>query len=247
MTNRAAMLGKWLNAGLGLLYPEACQLCGRERADAAGGFVCTQCQSQVKFIRPPFCQRCGLPFEGDLTTPFECGNCRDLDLHFRSARSAVVAKTIVREAMHRFKYQQALWFEPFLAGLLLREAIPALRGEQWDLIVPVPLYPAKEREREFNQAGLLARHLSRATNIPVNARLLRRVVFTSTQTRLTRTQRAANMAGAFAMAGKIKLNGEKIILVDDVFTTGATTSACARALRRAGAGEVCVWTVARGL
>lgn len=247
MTKRAAGLGQWLNAGLALLYPEACQLCGRERAAAADGFVCLSCQSQVKFIRPPFCQRCGLPFEGDLTTTFECGNCQDLELHFRSARSAVVAKTVVREAIHRFKYQRALWFEPFLAGLLLREAVPALRVETWDLIVPVPLYPVKEREREFNQADRLAGHLSRATNIPVNARLIRRVLFTTTQTRLTRTQRAANMAGAFAVTGKVKLKGERIILVDDVFTTGATTSACARVLRRAGASEVCVWTVARGL
>jgi ComF family protein len=247
VTQRAAALGQWFNAGLSLLYPEACQLCGGDRAKAAEGFVCAQCQSQVKFIRPPFCQRCGLPFEGDLTTPFECGNCRDLDLHFRSARSAVVARTVVREAIHRFKYQRAQWFEPFLTGLLLREAVPAVRGEQWDLIVPVPLHPTKEREREFNQAARLATHLSRATQIPMNARLLRRVVFTNTQTRLTRTQRTANMAGAFAVDAKIKLNGERVVLVDDVFTTGATTSACARALRRAGAGEVCVWTVARGL
>jgi competence protein ComFC len=247
MTTTAAPLKKWLNAGLGLLYPEACQLCGRDRAEASGGFVCAGCQSQVKFIRPPFCRRCGLPFAGDLTTPFECANCQELELHFRSARSAVVAKTVVREVIHRFKYQRALWFEPFLAGLLLREAIPALQGEKWDWIVPVPLFPAREREREFNQAAILAGHLSRATNIPLNGRLLRRVIFTSTQTLLTRSQRAANMAGAFAMRDKMKLNGEKIVLVDDVFTTGATTSACAKSLRRAGAGEVCVWTVARGL
>ena len=170
-----------------------------------------------------------------------------MELHFSSARSAVVARTIVLEAIHRYKYQNALWFENFLAGLFLREAVPALRGQNWDWIIPVPLHPVKEREREFNQAERLARYLSAATKIPVNKKLLRRVTFTATQTLLTREQRSKNMHGAFAVRKGARLNGEKIILVDDVFTTGATTSACATVLRKAGAGDVCVWTVARGL
>jgi ComF family protein len=188
-----------------------------------------------------------LPFEGDITTPFECTNCRELELHFRSARSAVVARGGVREAIHRFKYRRQLWFEPFLAGLFLREAVPALRGQNWNLIAPVPLHSVKQREREFNQAGRLAAHLSASLQIPMNEKLLRRVIPTATQTLLTRQQRAANMRGAFAIRPGVRLNGERVILVDDVFTTGATTSACARVLLAAGAGDVCVWTVARGL
>jgi ComF family protein len=122
-----------------------------------------------------------------------------------------------------------------------------LSGQRWDFIVPVPLYPVKQREREFNQAERLAFHLSAATSIPVNNKLLRRVIPTATQTLLTREQRAKNMRGAFAVPRQFGLDGERIVLVDDVFTTGATTSACAKALRNAGAGDVCVWTVARGL
>ncbi len=154
---------------------------------------------------------------------------------------------VVLEAIHRFKYQRALWFENFLADLLVREAAPALRGQGWDFIAPVPLHPVKEREREFNQAERLAKHLSDATKIPLNSRLLRRVSPTMTQTRLTKQQRAANMRGAFAIHERVKLSGARVIVVDDVFTTGATTSACAQVLKAAGAGEVCVWTVARGL
>ena len=247
MTATAASFPAWLDVGLGFLYPEVCQLCGEQRATAKEGYVCGRCWSHVRFIKPPFCERCGLPFEGDLTTPFECANCREMELHFSAARSAVVAHGAVREIIHRYKYQRALWFEPFLAGLLSREAVPALRGQPWDLIVPVPLYPLKQREREFNQAERLAIHLGAALKIPVNQKLLRRVRFTNTQTRLTRPQRAANMRGAFAMRKGTQLDGERVILVDDVFTTGATTSACAQALLAAGAGEVCVWTVARGL
>jgi ComF family protein len=247
MIRLAAPLQKLSNAALGFFYPEVCQLCEKERAVAKSGFVCSLCWQQVRFIRPPFCERCGLPFEGDITTKFECTNCREMTLHFSSARSAVVAKTLVLEAIHRFKYQRALWFENFLADLFLREAVPVLCEQNWDFIVPVPLHPVKHREREFNQAELLAKHLGAATKIPLNTKLLRRVHFTMTQTQLTREQRAGNMHGALAMKQNARLNGEKIILVDDVFTTGATTSACAKVLREAGAGDVCVWTVARGL
>jgi len=247
MTATAKSLQNWFNVGLGFLFPEICQLCGEQRATAKEGYVCGRCWSQVRFIKPPFCERCGLPFEGDLTAPFECANCREMELHFSAARSAVVARGPVREIIHRYKYQRALWFEPFLAGLLLRETMPALRGQGWDLIVPVPLHPLKQREREFNQAERLAARLSAATRIPLNKKLLRRVRFTNTQTRLTRPERAANMRGAFAMRHAARLDGERVILVDDVFTTGATTSACAQTLLAAGAAEVCVWTVARGI
>jgi ComF family protein len=247
MTATATSFQTWINVGLGFVYPEICQLCGEQRATAREGYVCGRCWSHVRFIKPPFCERCGLPFEGDLTAPFECANCREMELHFSAARSAVVARGAALDVIHRYKYQRALWFEPFLAGLLLREAAPALRGQHWDLIVPVPLHPLKQREREFNQAERLAVQLGAAANIRVNKKLLRRVVFTSTQTRLTRQQRAANMRGAFAMRNGALLDGERVILVDDVFTTGATTSACAQALLAAGAADVCVWTVARGL
>jgi len=232
---------------LNLLYPPVCQLCREHRAEAHDGYVCAKCWSHVRFIRAPFCERCGLPFAGDLTTVFVCTNCNDLKLHFTSARSAVVARTVVLEAIHRFKYSRALWFENFLAGLLIREAAPVLAKGNWHGIVPVPLHPVKLREREFNQAALLAAQLARATKIPLNEKILRRVHPTATQTLLTRDERAANMKNAFIVRKGTRLAGKRIVLLDDVFTTGATTNACAKALQVAGAAEVCVWTVARGL
>jgi ComF family protein len=236
-----------LDAALGFIYPPVCQICGNARSTAAEGYVCSRCWQRVRFIVPPFCERCGLPFAGNITASFECSNCREMELHFKSARSAVTAGELVLEIIHRYKYQRALWFEPFLADLLARAAGPELRREQWDLIVPVPLHAAKRREREFNQAERLGRHLSAATLIPLNDSLLRRVEPTRTQTQLTRPERAANVRKAFALRAGGRLRGERLVLVDDVFTTGATTSACARVLLQAGAGEVCVWTVARGM
>ncbi len=237
----------WLEAALGLVFPETCQLCKNGRAKARDGYVCSECWAQVRFIRPPFCERCGRPYTGDLTTSFVCSNCSGMELHFSSARSAVVAKSVVLEAIHRFKYQHALWFEKFLADLLVRVAATELKRENWDFIVPVPLHPLKLREREFNQAERLATHLGRAVNIPLAKKSLRRTAPTVTQTLLTREQRAANMKNAFAVPPGVRLDGKRIVLVDDIFTTGATTSAGAQALLQAGAADVCVWTVARGL
>lgn len=235
------------DAILNLIFPPLCQLCGKERATAAEGYVGGECWTGVRFITQPFCQRCGVPYEGEINRSFQCSNCADLDFGFRYARSAVIANVPVLQAIHRYKYNRALWFEPFLADLLARQALPALQGQGWDLIVPVPLHPLKQREREFNQAERLARRLGRALRLPVEKCLLRRVKFTETQTKLTRAQRAANVQAAFSSRRGKKLDGEKIILVDDVLTTGATTSACAQILRRAGASDVCVWTVARGV
>ncbi len=237
----------WLKAAMAFIYPESCQLCEVERASAGDCFVCADCRSKVRFVEPPFCQRCGLPYEGAITTAFKCANCSDSELHFRFARSAVIARGPTREIIHRYKYNRALWFEPFLADVLIQQARRELELEHWDWIVPIPLHPTKEREREFNQAERLSVRLARATGIAMNKDLLRRVVSTRTQTLLSRQEREANVSRAFAMYRNLRLKGEKIVLIDDVFTTGATSSACARVLRVAGAGDVCVWTVARGI
>src|SRR5688572_22497922 len=152
----------WSGALLGLLYPTVCQICEKERASPQEGLVCADCARKVRFIVPPFCERCGLPFEGDITTPFTCTNCKDMKLHFVSARAAVIADGVMRDVILQYKYHRALWFEPFLAEVFLRQAVPALRDGKWDFIVPVPLFHAKQREREFNQAERLAARLSAA-------------------------------------------------------------------------------------
>jgi ComF family protein len=124
-----------------------------------------------------------------------------------------------------------------------------LRSEKWDVIVPVPLHPRKKIEREFNQAERLGRRLSAATRLPLRKNLLARVAPTRTQTLLSRAERMANVQRAFACpSAHPDLKGRRVVLVDDVLTTGATTSACAKVLRaQGGASDVCVWTVARGL
>ncbi|HWH69055.1 MAG TPA: ComF family protein [Candidatus Sulfotelmatobacter sp.] len=240
-------LRTWLDAGLAFFYPETCQLCRQGPATPQEGYVCAACRSQVRWLEPPFCQRCGKPFQGQMTQPFECANCRGADLPFVTARSAVLTRDPVLEVIHRYKYWRALWFEPFLAQMLIDRAAPGLSQSDWNCLVPVPLHPTKERERAFNQAERLARRLGTATDLPVHTEWLQRLQPTRTQTQLDREQRQANVRRAFAMRGRTRLHGQRIVLIDDVFTTGATTTACAQVLQAAGADKVCVWTVARGI
>jgi|SRR5882762_10073193 len=247
-TDLANAVKSCAEAALTFFYPDVCQYCHEARAGRADGYVCSGCWRHVRFLVPPMCDRCGLPFDGAITDKFECANCREMELHFSQARSSVAAQGMVLEIIHRWKYWRALYFEPFLAGLLVRQAAPSLQEAGWDLIVPVPLHAHKETEREFNQAEHLARHLSAATHLPVAGDLLRRIAPTRTQTLLSRAERSENTRRAFARGpSAASARGRRIVLVDDVLTTGATTSACAQVLRACGASEVCVWTVARGL
>jgi competence protein ComFC len=242
--------GGWTEAALHFFYPGVCRICEGERVRAVEGFICQTCRwkrGNVRHVHDPFCDRCGLPFEGQITGQFVCSNCADLKLHFKKARAAVIATPFILQVVHQYKYGGGIWFEPFLAKLLIDAARPHLRAEKPDVIVPVPLHPVKLREREFNQAARLARLLAKACEIPLNETALRRVQFTQTQTLLSKQRRGENVRRAFAANPAFPLRGARVILVDDVLTTGSTTSSCASALLKAGVREVSVWTVARGL
>ena len=237
---------QWVNWWLGRLYPEVCQVCDKEKASFYESYRCGSCRSGVEFIELPFCKRCGTPFEGEITNEFTCSNCLDQELHFRSARAAVRLTRVVQDVVHAYKYEGGLWFEPLLAGWLADHAAEVLPPREWDWIVPVPLHWWKARQRSFNQAERLGSILSKATGISMNTKLVRRNRATDTQTRLNRQERAENMKRAFEYRAKERIEGKRIILVDDVLTTGATASACAKVLMRNGAAVVDVWTVARG-
>jgi ComF family protein len=238
-------LSSWTDAALSFIYPDVCQLCHARRATRMEGYVCDLCREEVHVIEPPFCERCGLPFQGDITNHFECSNCREMELHFASARSAVAARGAVLDVIHRYKYDRQMWFEEFLMELFLQGASGWFREHEVDWLLPIPLFGVKERERGFNQAERLARRLGAGVNVPVDIRLLRRVLPTPSQTRLSRQQRAENMRNAFQLRHTEGIKGATFVLIDDVFTTGATTSACAKLLMKAGAQKVTVWTVAR--
>lgn len=153
----------------------------------------------------------------------------------------------MRDSIHRFKYNRQMCFGTHLADWLVDAARRWIDWHTVDAIVAVPLHPRKKRHREFNQAEYLARALSRAVAVPAIAGNLRRVKDTVTQTALDAEERARNLRGAFAVRNADALAGKRLVLVDDVFTTGVTMDACARMLRSAGAKEVVALAVARGV
>ncbi|HUS34502.1 MAG TPA: ComF family protein [Verrucomicrobiae bacterium] len=234
---------------LGLVFPHVCEFCGEREATPSDSFICQHCRAHpraIRPVRPPFCKVCGLWYEGQITLDFTCRNCFDLELEFASARAAVQYYGLVKQVIHRFKYNRKEWFEPFLAELLIESAAPDLKCEPVDLIVPIPLHPRKQRGRGFNQAERLATRLSVATGIPTRADLMQRVRDTDPQAHLDLDDRVANVKNAFAYVPTEKLNKQRVLLVDDVLTTGLTASSCAKELLKNGASEVRVWTVARG-
>lgn len=237
----------WLQRAVDLIYPRNCRFCETPLAESEAGVICASCLATAKLIEPPFCERCALPFHGAVTDRFTCGYCKDLKFHFSRAVSACRAEGIVRESIHRFKYNREMYYGPHLVAWLLAAAKRWIDWTKVDAIVPVPLYPRKQRLREFNQAEYLAAKLSRALNVPIRSRKLRRVKETVTQTTLDAKARAANLRDAFAVRRAEVFAGRRLVLVDDVFTTGATIDSCAKVLRIAGAEDVVALTVARGV
>lgn len=241
----------WLKSLLadlaGLIYPNVCQFCEKEIATAKEGYVCKRCRSDIKYIEPPFCERCGKPYDGSITVKFICSDCKSSKIYFDRARSAVGYDGIVKKALHLYKYRSALWIEPMLAQILTTTMQKDLDSSKWDSIIPVPLHFVKFNERGFNQSERLSKSISKVTAIPVNKNVLKRIKYTETQTALDKTKRSENVKNAFLVKDNSGwMNGKKIILVDDVMTTGATVNECARMLRRAGVAKIDVWTFARG-
>jgi len=237
----------WLKRAVDLVYPRNCRFCETPLAEWERGVICPACLATAKLIEPPFCERCALPFAGMVTDRFRCGYCKDLKFRFSRTVSACRAEGVVRDSVHRFKYNREMYYGPHLAAWLLAAATRWIEWQDVDGIVPVPLYPRKQRSREFNQAEYLAVALSVKLNVPVLGRELRRVKDTMTQTALDAKGRAANLRDAFAARHAKAFAGQRLVLVDDVFTTGATMDSCAKVLAGAGAEDVIALTVARGV
>lgn len=237
--------GRMLEAALALLYPPHCAACGEATGPRCGG-LCLPCRRRRVKLAGPRCSICGQPYGGALPGSFRCMNCGDRELSFAFATAAYRSRGVVRDLIHRFKYGRQMHLRHLLARML-REgfADPRLIRQPPDLIVPVPLHPARRREREFNQAEILGRLAGARLGLPFGDFLVRRR-YTRTQTNFHREERFENLSGAFELRRDAPVGGRRVALVDDVLTTGSTADACALALREAGAAEVVVITVARG-
>ena len=236
-----AVLGRLCKRALDTLLPPQCLGC-RALVDEPGT-LCSVCWGEITFLGPPQCHVCGLPFEYDLGEGALCGACARRAPVYRRARSALAYDQASRGLVIAFKHADRTDAAPAY-GRWLARAGRGLIAES-DLIAPVPLHWTRLFARRYNQAALLAQVLGRLSGLPVATDLLVRRRRTPSQGGLSPYRRRRNVQGAFAVDPKRRLEGRRVLLVDDVFTTGATAAACCRALLKAGAGSVDVLTLAR--
>ncbi len=216
-----------------LLFPPRCGGC-----QTAGSLWCEACRAAVQPIVPPWCEKCGAPFVTDRL----CASCCVHPLAIERIRSVAMFDGVLRHAIHRFKYQRlSSMAEPF--GEMLADY---WRAEQLtaDWLIPVPLHPSRERDRGYNQSELLARQLARRVKVPISSKGLRRTRATAVQMALNAAQRRENVAGAFECV-EPRVRGKRVVIIDDVGTTGATLDACAQVVLKAGAASVMGLTLAR--
>jgi ComF family protein len=232
-----------LRALASLFYPPACSVC----ATSVGhqDYLCAECERKLPRITPPFCATCSEPFSGAISDTFNCANCAQRTLYFESAVAIYRSRGVIRHLVHQLKYNNQLHLRHPVANWV-NDALDddRLRGHDFDLLVPVPLHPARKRHRGFNQAEELARLVSKRRGIACRA-VLQRTRYTTTQTQFDRAERMENLHNAFRLRKKEDVRGLRVLLIDDILTTGATLSECARVLRRAGASMVYAATAAR--
>jgi ComF family protein len=227
-----------------IIFPDDCRVCGETLQNVSRIPVCPRCLNEpAPLTAEYFCAACRMPFVNHfpLGEDGRCALCRLGVSGFDAVYSYGSYEGVLRKLIHLFKYGgvQPL-AKPF--GALLLRALP--RDASFDVIIPMPLHWRRRFERRFNQSALLAREVSKRWNVPVE-NLLRRRKATTPQAGLSNAKRRANVAGAFEMRGGTRLNDLRVLLIDDVLTTGASASACARVLKRAGARSVTVLTLAR--
>lgn len=232
---------RWFDGLLDLLLPPRCLAC--TAAVDVPGRLCGECWAAVDFIAAPHCQCCGFPFAYDEGADVQCGACLGHPPDFDRARAVVRFNDIARSLVSGFKYRDRTHGAPAFAAWMGRSGAALLADA--DTVTPVPLHRRRLFSRRYNQSALLAREIAEATGLAFEPDMLVRTRNTESQINLTRQGRFANVRGAFSVRAGRAVAGRRIILVDDVMTTGATVNACARTLKRAGAAGVGVLTLAR--
>ena len=242
---RSSRSFRWL---LDLFFPPVCAI--RKALLDGRGKNLTLCPTCLKAIRPvhsPYCPRCGLPVPSGDGEGHLCGLCLKERWYFEVHRTSGLYEGALKEAIHRFKYGGVFSLVRVFGDLLQPNFQTLSQDYSVDVMVPVPLHIRRLRERGFNQALLLVRELSKRTGIPYKERVLQKIKDTPVQIALKKRERRKNLTGAFQVKDQEAIQGKAVLLVDDVYTTGATVNECSRALLRAGADRVAVLTVARAL
>lgn len=230
-----------------IIFPSRCVICGIVLYNNEKIRICPECLFRISFVKTPICSCCGLPFVNYKGADHLCGECISSKQYFSILRSVGEFKQPLMDVIHRFKYKGEISVGETLGRLMAKFEYHSFSLEEYSLILPVPLHRKRLKERGFNQSVILAREVAKRNSIPLDFRTLKRTVHTKPQTGLGKKQRSTNVKGSFIITDKGKIDGERIVLIDDVYTTGSTVRECARILLENGAEKVAVLTLARAI
>jgi ComF family protein len=236
----------WCRQTLRFIMPVACIGCDRPLTTDPVPFFCRQCWDRIVPITGPTCSRCHQPFASPAAISWspdhQCQNCLERPPAYKRAWTLFPYLPPLQDAICSFKYRAKVPLAKPLASLMIGALPPEIDA---DIIIPVPLHPSRLRAREFNQSLLLADQIADHLACPVSVTHLFRLLPTDPQTTLSRPERLRNLRKAFAVRNPDAIAGRRLLLIDDVFTTGTTLNECAKALLKAGATSVCALTLAR--
>ncbi|MCX5705336.1 MAG: ComF family protein [Candidatus Omnitrophica bacterium] len=240
------MIGRLIHGLRAIVYPKTCLSCRKKLAEKADdGFLCSQCRGKIKKNLPPFCVSCGRQLDKRWLAKNICPACQKNNLSFDRAYSPCTYEGVIKELIHKFKYNDREHLGEPLSRLMsefIREY--SLPIDYIDCIIPIPLHKTRLREREFNQSEVLSKYLAQEFNKELVSNAIERFRHTRTQTELVTHQRASNVKNSFRVTDPQAIKNKNILLIDDVLTTGATSSEAAAALKSAGANIVFVLTIA---
>ncbi len=228
---------------LSFIFPLECRICKRTLEAGNLTYICPECFTQIRFIEEPYCLKCGRPLKSSENRI--CKDCQKERRYFKRIYSMGPYQGVLREAILLLKYERVKALIPLLGELLLKYCQENLKMDDFDLILPVPLFRSKERDREFNQAEAFARIIGRHYSLPLSHGDLLRIRDTRSMSSLSPEERRRNVKNAFIVRKEKEIRNKRILLIDDICTTAATVDECSKVLLTAGAREVTVLTLAR--
>ncbi|MFH0838647.1 MAG: ComF family protein [Candidatus Omnitrophota bacterium] len=231
---------------INLLYPATCIGCDEKLETHDKVPVCKMCFEKIKWNTPPYCSKCGKSMSKNRTYKPTCSDCLRTDVYFTRVWSCCIYEDIIKDAIIKFKYLQGRYLEPFFEAIFARFIKMNTDRNLIDIIMPVPLFKSKLRDRGFNQSEILATIIHKLLHKPLLLTILQKIRPTKPQQELSRLARLSNVKDTFGVSGSANIKNKNILLVDDVFTTGATINECARVLKRAQCQDIYALTVARG-
>ena len=234
----------FFHALLDVILPPICHICRSFIPNAGTLHICQTCRDIMPIVSSPICPKCGIPFIGT-GSDHRCGQCMTNPPHFDTARAHFLYEGPIRDLIHSYKYNQKTHLRNPLALLTLEGLSAFLKSQNLHLIVPVPLHRSRLQQRGFNQAVLLGRTISHYLSLPMLPDVLVRTRPTEPQIDLSSAERRLNVKGAFTVFKPDQIASKRILLLDDVMTTGSTMDECAKELKKAGADAVIAATIAR--